>query len=256
MVKKIIFCLALLAPTTYLLSANKEEVPTLTSQEQSALNNLYLVDEHIPSFEKTTDLDFDYHLALLEKHRQILQHEIRSNKSGWSVKSSEIAFVVAVAALSTAGFGYIIHHLWQNLSTGKFGNVNIHYDLLKTLSSLKYSRSERKKLDRVSVDKITITYEQPWEETLARMRANCLSPSERQNLAYFTRSEAIRNAQTGIGAIAACWAFLTAWILGPTMYGTIYYADNLAKELERDKILHQRLLTEKMNRLTAYMSAA
>src|SRR3990170_6465485 len=155
---KFFLSIAFLITTTHALSNDAVSSPTtLTPVERDRLRALYTVAAMIPLFEKEGDIDFDYFLDVLEKHVKIIEHKIRTKKSGWSSKSLKIS--LAVTGILTTGLSCLTYPIWHSLSTGKFYNATIPYSMIAQLPSLKFTRSEKKKLDLIDVKKITILCE-------------------------------------------------------------------------------------------------
>lgn len=253
--KKILLSLVLLASTPYILSNNiSNELPVLTKDDLFFLNSLYNVANSTPDFEKTAHINFDYYLDLLKKNTKIIQHKIDIKESKWSDRG--LQGTIIISSLFTMGVGYIMYLIGHELWTGTFSGVSIPSQKLKELSSLKFTRAERKKLDRIEVKKITITYEKPqysfvsiWEEQDMQRQLNNLSEADLKKLSYLARKQAIWNARMVLAIIGSCGLLEVGALLFQPLYEAIYYQEVLQQQLKDTKDLHSRLLREKMRRV-------
>ena len=252
--KKILLGLILLISSAHALCNNVDNpIPTLTPADRLYLKALYELADRVPSFEKEGNLDFDYYLDVLEKHIKIIENKIRTKKNGWSSKRLKIG--LAVTTITGAGLACLIYPVYQELSTGIFNNANVPYSMIEKLSSLTFTRAEKKKLDLVDVKKITIVCEEFSEQYSWRSKINALSPSAQKNLDYLASKNAISLAKGRIWAASATLLGIIATLLCPQIYKAIYYTEHLTNRLERDRRLYKILLKEKNNRQLAAINS-
>jgi hypothetical protein len=257
--KKIILCLILLGSLNYnhyLCAAhtNTDAIATLTREERAQLKLLYQTAAYKPDFEKQEDINFDYYLALLDKHTKIIEHKIRTQKNGWATLFRLKEDQISTAVVTVIG-SFIAHRSFNELSTGIFNDVRISCpkvkNALNNLSSLRFNRATRKKLDAIEVKHTTIvTRKMPEYYTVVDM-INGLKKSDRQKYDYFIRQTALTNARYMLAGATLLPLLAIVFLIGPKIYKAMYYAEHLTSRLERDRNLSQILRKEKMNRLAA-----
>lgn len=255
--KKIILSLALLVFTPHLLPSNtNEEMPMLTASDHFHLASLYNIAHSNPNFEKTADIDLDYYLNLLEKQIRIIEYKIKKKENKWSDQGFQAK--IALSSLLTLGIQYILYYIGRPLWTGKFNRVNIDYNMLEKLSSLQFSSTERKKLDRIYIENIRIIFtdiEKPmhalnnwllWRKDSIQRQLNNLSDSDLQKLNYLARSQAVSNTKMLLVAVGILGLAVLSFLLYEIIYHQELLQQWLQKRLDDTKDLYHRLLNEKI----------
>jgi hypothetical protein len=228
-------------------------VVTLTRREKDDLKAFFMYgyDKNESYLANLDTFTIDYWADLMSRHIQVLENKILQNKSGW--KSMGVLKGLGWVAGSIFG-GWLIYAQSQGLTTGSFGNVDISDYQMSNISSIKFSRSEKKKLDLLDEARIANGY------TLKRnvspywyYRLNELSPENWSKLHYLALRLACRKAKeamlVGLGMSAVC-----ATAAAYQFYKVTRYAERLVERLERDKRALELLQNQKDIRLGRFYS--
>jgi hypothetical protein len=235
--KKLFLSLVLLASTHIFIHSADKNTSNPISAEHAKLYELYKVAITGYLFPQSNNFDFDYHIDKLEKEIEILQRKLHTNESGWS--SVEIKFALFWMALSTIICSLPVwsetQDIFNKLSTGKFGTINIDYDeIAAKLPSLKYTRAQRKKLDRIEVTPRIIVYTyfyNPFYNSNDHP-AHQWSEAEEKKVLYFARNKALNDAYFKIA-----FPIVTSFIMG-VIPALVIIIDEI--------IHHQKYLAEKL----------
>jgi hypothetical protein len=247
--KKLFLSLALLAITTHALSSESNNaVPVLSWSERFYLNHLYSTSYQDPYFlVKISNKNLDYYLNLLEKRIEISENKIHIKETAWQSTDIKIALGLT-SAISASFFCFVMYPLLRQFFTGKYNRVKVPVAMLTSLATLKFSRDERKKLNEVTVDKITFIYRNLAEKNMGHDIIDSLSLADVKKINYLTRKLAAEQAQTDIFQIAGYWLLFTGIMVSEPIYRMFSYAEYLEEQLRKDKLLYDLLCEEKTKR--------
>ncbi len=249
--KKIIFCLALLGLINPIFSqqSTQNTPPSLSWSENQQLGNLYVVAQQDPFFATQNNPDFDYYLGILEKHIKILEYKIQTKATWWSDTQLK-ALIFLVGAASMGLLGALIYPAIRELQTGKYKEACIPAALLTTLPSLKFTRSEKRKLNRISLEeKPTIVYEDIFDKYRHADTINSLSDADIEKLNYLARRLAVKNSYEKILLGGGASLFIATIMLYFPIYNALHYTEYLEGQLKQDKEIYAHLSDAKRSRI-------
>jgi hypothetical protein len=241
--KKIIFCLALLGSINPLFSQKPtpNAPPALSWSENHQLGNLYQVASQDPFFSRQKNPDFDYYLSILEKHIKILEYRIQIKATWWSDTELKTLLVLA-GAMSIGLCAALIYPAIRELQTGKYKDSFIPAALLTTLPSLKFTRAEKKKLNRISLsEKPTIVYEDIFDKWRYAHIMNSLSNEDVEKLNYLARRRAVQNSYDKIMLGTGLSLFTAIVTACYPVYNAFHYTEYLEAQLKRAKEIYKNL---------------
>jgi hypothetical protein len=248
--KKILLSLALLStPYPHLFAGDHSNtVPGLSWSEYFYLNNLYATSQQDPYFiARISNQNIDYYLNLLEKKIKIIEHKICIQESAW--QSTDIKIGLGLTTLLSASFfGIIIYPILQQFFTSKYHKAEIPVSMLKALSSLKFTRSERKNLDTVTVDKMVFIYKNLSEKAIYPTIIDRLTDADVKKIDYLSKRLAVKKAKVDILTGGGSWALLTPAMAFMPIYNALYYSEYLETRLRENKLLYDLLYEEKNKR--------
>lgn len=224
-------------------------VVTLTSAERRTLKSFYFYGFH--KDESYLDLLDDFQINnlcnIVSIHIKILENKILQKRSG--LKSMGMLKGLGWVVGCLFG-GWVTHMSYQDLITGSFGAVKVPDSMLDNISTLRFSRSEKKNLDLLA-DTIKANGKKliPLLSYYWFYRISDLSPSDYDKYKYLVLRLAVRKEKQGM----LCGYAISAACLGAALYQfykVSRYAERLIERLERDKRVFVLLQKQKDIRLT------
>jgi len=228
-----------------------EFVDILTTAERKDLkiffgNSWYKNESYLEGLDSFTR---DYLIDLILRHIIVLEHKIAQNKSGW--QSWGVLKGAGWLAGSVVG-GWVVHGEAQRLAVGSFGKVEVPDSQMNRLSAIKFSRSERKKLDllsdamKINNNKITLVFSPNWY-----YKVNYLSEKDLDKLSYLmlrlASQEVQGNMLAGLGIFVVCCGAAVY-----QFYKVTRYAERLVERLERDRRVLALLCDQRSRRLARF----
>ena len=198
-------------------------------------------------FDRLDDLQINCLFNLISRHVQVLENKILQKKSGWK----GMGVFKGLGWLAGGSFyGWLAHEGYRSLTTGDFGDVKIPDFELRSISSFKATRSERKEWDKLKANgaKITWNLSPYWY-----YRVDDLSEADYKKVSYLAFRLASWEAKKTMLTMGVATGALTALAIYQ-FYKVTRYAERLVERLERDKRILAQLQNQKDVRLKAFYS--